>query len=161
MKFSIFFLFAVSMLLVASCATIISGTQANLTISSNPDKADFTIKTQSGLPIMAGKTPTVVPLPRGDNYVVDISLEGYKPQKVFITKDINMMFFGNLIFGGIIGMLIDYSNGAMWDLSPDFIYVTLQVASLDGTDQTYSVVRYYHGGELVSSVSTPLIEQQP
>ena len=34
-------------------------------------------------------------------------------------------FLGNLIFGGIIGIIIDASNGAMYKLNPDQIIAQL------------------------------------
>ena len=161
MKLIIPILILAALFMLTSCATILSGSQKNVNISSSPDNAEIAISNSMGMKVFSGKTPLMIPLPRGESYVVDFSLPGYKPQKVFLTKDINLYFFGNLIFGGLIGLIVDYSTGAMWDIIPDFIHVSLETASLGEQSQPYARLELIHRGIPTQSVSVPLESLEP
>lgn len=69
-------------------------------------------------------TPASVSLQRGDgmfkgaNYRVAFEASGYRPGETWIESDVNGWFYGNIALGGLIGMLVDGSTGAMWTLSP-------------------------------------------
>lgn len=53
-------------------------------------------------------------------------MAGYKTAGVSIRSELSGWYFGNIVFGGLIGMLIvDPATGAMWNLSPDKIEQTL------------------------------------
>ena len=50
-------------------------------------------------------------------YQVEFSKKGGPTQTVPLTADIDGWFFGNILFGGLIGILIvDPATGAMWKL---------------------------------------------
>lgn len=50
-------------------------------------------------------------------YLVEASKPGHETSKTEISAGINGWYFGNLLFGGLIGMLIvDPATGAMWKL---------------------------------------------
>lgn len=50
-------------------------------------------------------------------YQIEFSKKGVAPQVVPLTADIDGWYFGNVIFGGILGLLIvDPATGAMWKL---------------------------------------------
>ncbi len=52
-------------------------------------------------------------------YQIEFSKRGLATQNVPLTADIDGWYFGNILFGGPIGMLIvDPATGAMWKL-PD------------------------------------------
>ncbi|MGA2764557.1 MAG: hypothetical protein ABSG17_14455 [Spirochaetia bacterium] len=63
---------------------------------------------------------------------MEISLAGYKTQTVNITQGVTGWFWGNLCFGGVIGMVIDLVTGGMWDLHPTEIDAKLTVAMTNG-----------------------------
>jgi hypothetical protein len=51
---------------------------------------------------------------------VRIDEEGFKPHQLNIDGAVNGWYFGNIIFGGLIGMLAaDPSTGGMFTLKPD------------------------------------------
>jgi hypothetical protein len=123
------------------CASIVSKTQRQITINSSPDQADVTITDERGLKLLQGKTPTTVTLKtgggyfKGKEYTVRIYKEGYGEQTVTISKKLNAWYLGNIIFGGLIGVLIvDPLTGAMWTLDPQEIYVNLspKISAVDG-----------------------------
>jgi hypothetical protein len=119
-----FSVIALSCLLLASgCASIVSKTRYPVAISSAPDKAQFTITDVRGREVLSGTTPTVVHLKAGggyfkkQTYAIKFSKEGYDAKVMTIQADLNGWYFGNLLFGGAIGMLIvDPITGAMWKI---------------------------------------------
>jgi len=120
-----------SMFCFAGCATIVSGTNQKIDISSEPEGADFKVEqlTVNG-PILLeeGKTPSTIKLHRKDFYfLVTLTKSGYETAEIPIeVNDMgNPMVMGNLIFGGMIGILIDAGSGAQWSLEPDEVKVSL------------------------------------
>ncbi len=125
-----------------SCATIFKGSTQNVSINSTPDKASVVVKTMAGSEVFSGLTPVTAPLSKKHEYLVTIKLEGYKDATIQISQSLQGWFWGNLICGGIIGMIIDFTSGAMWDLQPENISISLVTAYNNGSEtQTYAVFR--------------------
>jgi hypothetical protein len=77
-------------------------------------------------PVCAQTTPASILLKRdrgyfaGERYKVVFEAPGYYPATRYIDSRINGWYWGNIIFGGTIGMLVvDPLTGAMFTLSPD------------------------------------------
>ncbi len=120
-----------SSLYLTGCATIISGTNQSIDVISEPDGADFKLEqlTVSG-PILLkeGKTPSTVSLHRKDFYfLLTLTKTGYETAEIPIEVNYNgnPMVLGNLIIGGLIGVMIDAASGAQWSLDPDEVKVNL------------------------------------
>lgn len=103
-------------LLTTSCATIVSGSKQNVNFSSNPSKATIFIDE-----VEVGKTPFEIKLARKSEHSVMIKLDGYQTYETKLTKKFNAWYIGNILFGGLIGIIIDPITGAMYNLSPDQI----------------------------------------
>ena len=103
-------------LLLSSCATIISGSKQNVKFSSDPSTATILIDE-----VEVGKTPFEIKLERKSEHRVMIKLEGYQNYETKLTKKFNGWYLGNIIFGGLIGLIIDPITGAMYDLTPNEI----------------------------------------
>ncbi|MCR6720052.1 MAG: hypothetical protein NVV59_07060 [Chitinophagaceae bacterium] len=59
-------------------------------------------------------------------YQVKISSPGFEEQVIPINFKLNGWYFGNLLIGGVLGMLIvDPATGAMWKLETPPVNVTL------------------------------------
>lgn len=80
--------------------------------------------------LFSGKTPISVDLNAGDGYfrsaqyVITFEKEGYQTAKRNIKSTIDGWYFGNILFGGFIGLLIDPATGAMWKIDQD-VYIEL------------------------------------
>ena len=108
------------------CATIMNGTTDLINISSNPSNAKFSIisVTDSGkqrTTVVTGETPQNVILQRktsfwGNNYLITFKKEGYINKTISIKKTLSGWAWGNILFGGIIGLTIDGITGAADDL---------------------------------------------
>ena len=118
-------LIVVGMLISAGgCATIMNGTTDTVHISSIPPDAKFSVISvtdSSRAVISTGTTPQNVVLQRktdflGNSYVVDFEKSGYLKKSVSMKKTISGWYFGNILFGGIPGLIIDSISGAADDL---------------------------------------------
>lgn len=102
--------------LMTSCATIVSGSKQNVKFSSNPTSATIFIDE-----VEVGKTPFEIKLARKSEHSVMLKLEGYQTYQTKLTKKFNAWFLGNILIGGLIGIIIDPITGAIYNLSPDEI----------------------------------------
>lgn len=116
-----------ALILLASCASIVSKSSYPVTVNSQPDQANITIVDETGKKIYSGTTPTTVTLEtkagfwKGKDYTVTFSKEGYADYTAEIRRGVDGWYVaGNLLFGGLIGWLIvDPITGAMWTLNKD------------------------------------------
>jgi hypothetical protein len=100
-------------LLMSSCATIVSGSKQNVKFTSNPSTATIFIDE-----VEVGKTPFEIKLARKREHSVMIKLEGYQTYETKLTKKFNGWFVGNILIGGLIGIIVDPITGAMYNLTP-------------------------------------------
>ena len=115
-------------LIFSSCASIVSQSNYPVTINTNPPGATLEIKDKRNVTVYKGTSPALVHLPSGQGYFskskyyVHISKAGYNNAVIPIFYSLDGWYFGNLIIGGVIGMLIiDPITGAMWKLETTFI----------------------------------------
>ncbi len=134
MKTTALLLAILSIVVLNSCATIISGTGQEVSVSSTP-RAKIEIKANTGMIYYSGESPAVVKLPRKHSYTVTVQAGGYASQTLLISKQFNAWFIGNIIFGGIPGGVVDAITGAMWNLEPTLLAVTLERVSAQREQQ--------------------------
>lgn len=123
---------SIALIILAGCATIMGkSAPETLNVRSTPDQARVIITDESGAKIFEGKTPTSLPLEKkkgyfsGKKYDVKILKDGYDEQTVTVDTKVGGWYIGNLLFGGIIGLLIiDPATGAMWVLDTNEVNVT-------------------------------------
>lgn len=117
--------------LLSGCASIVSDSTYPVAINSSPSNAYFVVKNKKGIEINSGTTPTTLVLESGAgffsaaSYTIVMKKEGYTEQVVEIKATLDGWYIGNILFGGIIGLLIvDPATGAMWKL-PEVQYISL------------------------------------
>lgn len=101
-------------ILLTGCATIMHGTQQNMGISSNPTNANVWLDGY-----YVGNTPMVVKMARNKDHIVHMELPGYLPQDMIVTKEISAWVVGNLVFGGVVGLVVDALTGGIYVLTPE------------------------------------------
>lgn len=116
----------------SGCASIVSKSNWPVSVQTNPSGANVIIVNKKGVEVFNGTTPTALKLKSGsgffgkESYVVTLNLTGYAPKKVNLECKLNGWYFGNILLGGIIGMLIvDPATGAMYKLESDYIDTNL------------------------------------
>ena len=137
-RINLAFLACASLVVLAGCASIVSKSEYPVAITRNPTGADFTVKKSNGLPIASGVTPATITLGASDGYfkpakyTVEFRRKGVV-QSVPLTAKIDGWYFGNILLGGLIGLLIvDPATGAMWSLN-DTVVATFRQTADAGT----------------------------
>ena len=105
---------------LGGCATVMNGTSQPVEFRSDPSGAQAELVT--GLKC---ETPCQYSLKRGHDTVVTFTKDGYKPETVYIQSRTGGATVGNILAGGIIGGVIDGSNGASNHLYPDPVSIRL------------------------------------
>ena len=151
----------VTALVFSGCATIVARSSQEITITSVPEGAAVKINNKSGAAVHSGNTPLTVTLKKGrgyfkaERYTVHIAKDGYHARDVTVEGAVNGWYFGNVLFGGLIGLLaVDPATGAMYTLRPKEVSTTLDAlkVSRQGSEQTLTVI-------LVEDVPRELVGQ--
>jgi hypothetical protein len=125
--------------LLAGCASIISGRNADVAIDSFPPNAHVVIHDNNGRQVASLNTPGVVSLKRNRRYFLParytalIDSPGFAPAEVPIRSTLNPWIIGNIAIGGIPGLIVDNATGAVWQ--PKHSEIHTQLAPLGGPDQ--------------------------
>lgn len=112
---------SIFLLFTQACGTIIHGTTQQVGISSNPSNASVTINGQTH-----GNTPMIIDLKRKNSHMVKIELDGYHPYETNLIRSTSGWVWGNIVFGGLIGLVVDASSGGMYKLTPEQIDAELR-----------------------------------
>ena len=121
----------------SGCASIISDTEYSVAIGTFVPDAKFIVKDErSGSIVHMGTAPQSVVLSsssgffQGAKYRIEMEKDGYQKSYHYLNADVDPWYFGNLIFGGLIGLaIVDPLTGAMWKL-PEHVTVGLYPSSL-------------------------------
>lgn len=119
-------------ILLTNCATILGKSSYPMSINAKPAGADLSVTDKKGKEIYKGTCPATVSFKSGAGffsraeYQVRISAKGYSEQIIPVNFKVNGWYFGNLLLGGFLGMLIvDPATGAMWKMETQPISTTL------------------------------------
>ena len=129
-------LFTPFSLLLSSCATIVSSQQKPTKIDSSPSRMAYVVTDAKGGVISQGITPSDVTLNRSSGYfkpgkyTIEIKKGGKVVSKEIVTASLNGWYFGNILIGGLIGMLVvDPLSGAMYRMPESITVNTTSVAT--------------------------------
>jgi uncharacterized protein YceK len=118
---------------LSGCASIMNGPTQSVTIQSTPEGAAISVTNKAGEKVHTGSAPLTVVLKRSagyfkpEVYTIAFTKEGFLPKEVVITGTMSGWFIGNLLFGGLIGMLaVDPVTGSMYSL-PNSVGEILEV----------------------------------
>jgi|TARA_R100000789_G_scaffold100208_1_gene109236 hypothetical protein len=116
-------LIAAATLALTGCASIVSESTYPVSIQSSPAGATYEVTNQAGMIVSSGVTPGQVTLQAGAGYFdgelyrVSYKRDGYSDQVATLDTNVDGWYWGNFIFGGLLGMLIvDPATGAMYKL---------------------------------------------
>jgi hypothetical protein len=110
------------------CASIVHSGPRSIPIASTPPGAKVSIYDRGNNMVSVNTTPFVASLSphygyfKGQSYRIVFEMPGYAPAETKLESSVSGWYFGNLVFGGLIGMLIvDPLTGAMYNLAPEKI----------------------------------------
>ncbi len=114
--------------LLGSCASIVSKSKYPVSIQSHPSGLEFDVIAKDGRAVHHGKTPEIVTLDadagffQRAKYTVQFRKDVARATDVQLDASLDPWYFGNIIFGGLIGILIvDPLTGAMWKLPNELV----------------------------------------
>jgi len=121
----------ISTISLFGCATLTGGSSQEVSFHSNPEGATVLLDGKT-----LGKTPLSITLSsKKKGQSLSFEKEGHKKLTMKMDTKMNPMFWGNIIFGGLIGSTTDGMSGAIYEYSPSKYMVTLEPSGtgrLDG-----------------------------
>ena len=117
------------MILISGCATIIHGPNQTIGVSSSPTSARVSVNGQT-----FGTTPALVKLASKTTHVIKVELDGYMPFEATVTKKVSGWVWGNIVFGGFIGLAVDAATGSLYRLTPE--QLSAQLSRQTGNSMT-------------------------
>ena len=107
-------LFVCSFAVMSGCATLTTGNSQSITVDSKPQGASCTLNRDGKTVGVVNPTPGTVSV---DKSKYDISIickkEGFQDGATVCPSSFQGMTFGNILFGGLIGLAVDAGSGAM------------------------------------------------
>jgi len=131
---------------LTGCATIIHGASQDIRVTSQPSGA--TVRVDG----TATTTPGVLKLERKRAYTLMFEKQGYQPVEVHLKQTFDGWVWGNIIFGGIIGLVIDYAGGAAYKLTPSEVNVVLGEKAASLKDSKNNMVVFVDFEQLPPSI---------
>ena len=107
-------------LALSSCCTIVNGKYDDVNVSSNVTGA--MVKVDG---VEKGKTPCNVEVKRTGGQVLTVEKAGYETHSTQLTSSASGWIWGNLLVGGIIGLVVDVASGSYVDVEPDSVNANL------------------------------------
>ena len=112
--------FVLPLAMLSACATLVNGSSQNVTVSTNPPGASCTLDRIGARIGAIPATPGSVRLDKSKNDLsVTCAKDGYQTATVSRAPSFGGATFGNLIAGGVIGVVVDAASGANYSYPDD------------------------------------------
>jgi hypothetical protein len=145
---------------LSGCASIINGQTQAVTIQSVPDGAALTVTNSAGQKIHTGTAPATLTLKRGagyfksESYTVSFSKDGFDAKELTITATMSGWYIGNILAGGLIGMLaVDPVTGGMY-VFPDQVNATLDATKAAASSAVEASIKIVSTANLTAEQMT-------
>jgi len=131
-------------LLCTGCATLVTGSSQTITVSTDPVGATCTLK-RDGKPLaVINPTPGSIPVGKASGPIsVLCTKSGYEDAAGTLASQFQAMTFGNILFGGLIGIVVDAASGAATQY-PDAVTITMipeEFPSAEARDQYFDTMK--------------------
>ena len=115
---------------LSACATVVQGKSDTVKLTSLPTGADVVFEDADGSrESVTCTTPCKAELRRTATWNATVSLPGHTPYRYQLQPGVGgsgpVAMAGNLVLGGLPGAVVDSRTGALEDLSPNPVHVTL------------------------------------
>lgn len=106
------------------CGLLFSGSQSSIPVESNPSSAEVWLDG-----VLVGRTPTEVQVDSGEHHVLTFRRDGYPDQTVRLESKLNGGYvLLDILFTGLVGVVVDAATGGWYVNGPDSVHVDLQAA---------------------------------
>jgi hypothetical protein len=118
---------------IYGCGAMLNGAKQTVHVNSNPSPLKVTASPEIGI----YTTPTAISLERKNSYVLRFEKEGYEPATFTIQRNLKFgIVLLDVLFTGLVGVVVDAASGAWYKLSPNEVTVSLiKVGAIDGPDK--------------------------
>ncbi len=107
------------------CATVVSGTTQTIGVNSDPEGADCQFRRKGVLVGRVNPTPGTMQVGKDyESVSVMCTKEGFEDTTGVIGSEFQAMTLGNILLGGVIGVVVDAASGAMMKY-PESVTFTL------------------------------------
>lgn len=131
---------AAALLIASGCASIVKGTNQSVTVNTEPPGANCLLSRDGQQIAVVNPTPGTIQVGKASGTISILCKKiGHQDAAGTLASSFQAMTFGNIIFGGIIGVAVDAASGAMHEYPP-MVTVTLvpeQFASLRERDDFF------------------------
>jgi len=118
---------------LTGCATLVKGSTQSVLVNTDPQGATCSLTREGKQIAVVNPTPGTITVDKSRKAVaVSCNKSGYQESAGTITSQFQAMTFGNILFGGLIGVAIDAGSGAMNNYEPS-VTLTL-IPSSFGSD---------------------------
>lgn len=106
--------------LLPACATVVEGTSDTVTLSTTPAGATCTVDRNGERVGAVAATPGSLRLSKSRHDLnVTCTKEGYQPSTTTASSRFTGATFGNVLVGGVVGVVVDAASGANNRYPPD------------------------------------------
>ena len=112
-----------SVLLLASCATMFSEKQQSVTFDSNEKNVSIYINNEK-----VCQTPCITHIQRSNNNVLIVAKkDGFEDKSIVLSSSFNPMSFVNALSSvtSTFGVSTDLSSGKIWEYNPNAFYISM------------------------------------
>jgi hypothetical protein len=101
--------------LMVNCGSIVHQTTQQVHINSEPAGAAVTVECGDVNNDPKLVTPAVVTLHRKPSYCgIKLNKDGFAETELQFGRQMSPWYLGNILIGGLVGLIVDAANGAMW-----------------------------------------------
>lgn len=104
------------------CATVINGSHQRVPLTSSPPNATVLVDG-----VEAGTTPITVKLRRRKPHIIEFKKEGFQTVEKSVVRTHSGWIWGNILIGGLVGLLVDLIAGSHYSLQPASIDAELRL----------------------------------
>jgi hypothetical protein len=115
------FSFFLAAALLSSCATLFKGTSEELSINSDPQRAQVFINDN-----LYGETPITVKLESKKTYAIVFKKEGYQTQSFQLNNHVGAGWIVLDVLGGLVPVIVDAATGAWYHLDQKNVNMILK-----------------------------------
>ena len=130
------------LLTTSGCATIFEGTSQSVSVTTDPAGANCTVDRKGTRVGQVNPTPGSIHIDKSkDDLSIHCEHVGYTPSDVADSPRFQGTTFGNIVAGGLIGVVVDAASGANYEYPSDLrITMAPQQPPVAGTTTPFSPI---------------------